>query len=153
MDPSGAEWRVVKPQRFNILLLEDSASDARLFEVALGEVAPRVSLYWVATAAEAIEALNKGGRFKDILGIDIVILDLNLPGTGGFETLELIKRDTALMTKPVVVLSSSFDPDDIRRSYQLGANTYFVKPMTLEGIQNLTRCVARYWLELAALTP
>lgn len=144
---------MVKPQRFNILLVEDNAADARLFEVALREVAPRVSLYWVATSAEAIEALKKGDRFKDVLGIDIVIVDLNMPGTDGFETVDMIKKDPGLMLKPVLVMSSSADPEDIRRSYARGANTYFIKPMTLEGIHHLARCVARYWLEMAALAP
>ena len=145
--------RVVKPQRFNILLVEDSAADARLFEMALREVAPRVSLYWVATSAEAIEALRRQDRFRDVLGIDVVIVDLNMPRTNGFETLELIKNDPGLKLKPVLVMSSSGDPEDIRRSYLLGANTYFVKPLTLEGLHHLVRCVARYWLEMAALAP
>jgi chemotaxis family two-component system response regulator Rcp1 len=143
----------VTPQHFNILLVEDSPSDARLFEMALREVAPRVSLYWVATGSEAIEALRRQDRFSDILGIDVVIVDLNMPVTDGFETLEVIKKDAVLCLKPVLVMSSSFDPEDIRRAYRLGANTYFVKPMTLEGVHHLARCVARYWLELARLPP
>lgn len=142
---------MVTPQHFNILLVEDSFTDARLFEMALREVAPRVSLYWVATGAEALEALRREDRFKDVLGIDIVIVDLNIPVTDGFEILQTIKTDAALRLKPVVVMSSSFDPLDIRRAYNLGANTYFVKPMTLEGIHDLVRCIARYWLEMAKL--
>ncbi len=143
---------MVTPQHFNILLVEDSATDARLFEVALREVAPRVSLYWVATGLEAIEALKRQDRFKDILGVDIVIVDLNMPVTDGSETLETIKKDAGLLLKPVLVMSSSFDPEDIRRAYSLGANTYFVKPMTLEGTHQLVRTITRYWLEMAELS-
>jgi CheY-like chemotaxis protein len=150
LDPEG---RTLKPQRFNILLVEDNAADARLFEMAVREFAPRISIYWVATSAEAIEALQKRDRFQDILGIDVVIVDLNMPGVSGFDTLDTIKKDPALKVKPVLVMSSSANPDDIQRSYALGANTYFVKPMTLEGLNHLARCVARYWLEMAALTP
>ncbi len=139
------------PQHFNILLVEDSFTDARLFEMALREVAPRVSLYWVATGAEALEALKRQDRFKDVLGVDIVIVDLNIPVADGFEILQTIKSDAGLRLKPVLVMSSSFDPQDIRRAYNLGANTYFVKPMTLEGIHDLVRCIARYWLEMANL--
>lgn len=138
-------------QRFNILLVDDSPSDARLFEMALREVAPRVSLYWVATGEEALEALHRSERLRGILGVDIVILDLNLPPTNGLTVLQRIKEDEKLVAQPVVVMSSSSDPDEIRRSYQLGANAYHVKPMTLEGTQELLRCIARYWLDMARL--
>lgn len=141
------------PQRFNILLIDDNASDARLFDVALREVAPRVTLYWVATAEEGIEALKREDRFKDVLGFDIVVVDLNMPLSDGFELIEKIKKDPTLMLKPVLVMSSSADPEDIRRCYRLGANSYFVKPMTLEGIHTMVRCVSRYWLDLAKLPP
>jgi CheY-like chemotaxis protein len=152
MESVDGEDGEVRPQRFNVLLVEDNAADARLFEMALREVAPRVSLFWVATGAEAIEALRRGDRFKDILGIDIVIVDLNMPGTNGFETLDTIKKDPVRMVTPVLVMSSSADPDDIRRSYAMGANTYFMKPITLEGVHHLAFTIARYWLELAALS-
>jgi CheY-like chemotaxis protein len=141
----------VTPQHFNILLVEDSSTDARLFEMALRETAPRVSLYWVATGSEAIDALKRQDRFKNILTVDVVVLDLNMPLTDGFETLSAIKKDAELAVKPVVVMSSSSNPEDIQRAYSLGANTYFVKPMTLDGTNQMTRCIARYWLEFAKL--
>jgi CheY-like chemotaxis protein len=75
-----------------------------------------------------------------------------MPGTNGFETLDTIKKDPVRMVTPVLVMSSSADPDDIRRSYAMGANTYFMKPITLEGVHHLAFTIARYWLELAALS-
>lgn len=144
---------MVTPQHFNILLVEDSSADARLFEMGLREVAPRVSLYWVATGSEALEALKRQDRFKDVLGIDVVIVDLNMPGTDGFEVLSVIKTSADLRLKPVLVMSSSANSEDIRRAYALGANTYFVKPMTLEGSQHIISNITRYWLDLAKLPP
>lgn len=141
----------MRPQHFNILLIEDSVADARLFEMAVREVAPRVSVYWVATGAEGIQALKREDRFQDVLGVDIVVLDLNMPVFDGFAILETIRKDDDLRSKPVLVLSSSSDSNDIRRSYQLNANTYFVKPMTLEGIHHLALGISRYWLDLAKL--
>lgn len=137
------------PQRFNILLVDDSEADARLFELALREVAPRVTLYWVATGDEALEAVQGGDRFKDVLGIDIVVLDLNMPKMGGFQVLEKLKASNALV--PVIVLSSSRSVNDVERAYQMGANSYLVKPMTIEGLHDLVRGISRYWLELAKL--
>lgn len=137
------------PQRFNILLVDDSEADARLFELALREVAPRVTLYWVATGDEALEAVQGGDRFKDVLGIDIVVLDLNMPKMGGFQVLEKLKASNTLV--PVIVLSSSRAVNDVERAYQMGANSYLVKPMTIEGLHDLVRGISRYWLELAKL--
>lgn len=137
------------PQRFNILLVDDSEADARLFELALREVAPRVTLYWVATGDEALEAVQGGDRFKDVLGIDIVVLDLNMPKMGGFQVLEKLKASNTLV--PVIVLSSSRSVNDVERAYQMGANSYLVKPMTIEGLHDLVRGISRYWLELAKL--
>jgi CheY-like chemotaxis protein len=140
-------------KHFNILLVDDSAGDARLFEIALREVAPRVTLYWVASGDEAIEALRRGDRFKDIAGFDVIILDLNMPGNGGFDILGRIRGDAEMRIRPVLVMSSSRDPRDVRRSYELGASSYFVKPLTLDGIQDVCQVIARYWLELAELPP
>lgn len=141
----------MESRHFNILLADDSAADARLFEIALREVAPRVSLYWVASGDEVLEALQRKERFREITGFDIVILDLNMPGNGGLEILQRIRADAELRIRPVLVMSSSRDQRDVRRSYELGASSYFVKPMTLEGIQDVCGIIARYWLELAEL--
>lgn len=138
-------------KHFNILLVDDSEADARLFQIALREVAPRVSLYWVASGEEAIEALHRTDRFRDITGFDIVILDLNMPGNSGLEILQRIRGDAETRIRPVLVMSSSQDPRDVRRSYELGASSYFVKPMTLAGIHDVCQIIARYWLELAEL--
>lgn len=137
------------PQRFNILLVDDSEADAKLFELALREVAPRVTLYWVATGDEALEAVQRGDRFKDVLGVDIIVMDLNMPKMGGFQVLEKLKESNTLI--PVIVLSSSRSVNDVERAYQMGANSYLVKPMTIEGLHDLVRGISRYWLELAKL--
>lgn len=137
-------------KRFNILLIDDSAEAANLFELALREVAPRATLYWVATGEEGLEALEKRGRFIDILGFDIVILDLNMPPTSGFDILRQI-RERNVTTKPVIVMSSSRGIPDVDLAYRLGANSYLVKPISLEGTYDIVACIVRYWLDLVAL--
>lgn len=141
------------PQRFNVLLVDDRRTEARLFEIALADVAPRVTFYWVATSDEAIEALRRTGRFKDVLGFDIVVLDLNMPGKDGFVTLERIKGDPDLALKPVLMMSSSDDLGGIEKCYRLGANSYYLKPLTIEGMRELVRSLVRCWLEFAKLPP
>jgi two-component system, chemotaxis family, response regulator Rcp1 len=138
-------------QRFNILLIDDNPADARLFEAAMREVAPRVTLYWVATGQEGKEALERRDRFQDVLGFDIVVMDLNMAPIDGFELLKGIREVPGLASIPIIVMSSSRNPDDIERAYRCGANSYIVKSVTLEGAYDAAGCIARYWLEIVAL--
>ena len=139
------------PRRFNILLVDDNRADAQLFETAMGEVAPRVTTYWVATAEEGKEALEKRDRFQDVLGFDILVTDLNMMPTDGFELLKTIRETPVLAAIPAVVMSSSRSPEDIERAYRCGATSYIVKSLTLEGAYDTAACFARYWLEVVAL--
>lgn len=75
---------IIVPQRFNVLLVDDSQAAAKLFELAMREVAPAASVYWVASGEEAIEALERRGRFIDVLGFDVVVMDMNMPRADGF---------------------------------------------------------------------
>lgn len=139
------------PQRFNILLIDDSAEAAQLFELALREGAPQAKLYWVASPEEGIEALGRTGRFVDILGIDIVVLDLNLGSSDGFDVLQRMRTDDRFAAKPVVVMSSSRVNSDVQRAYRCGANSYVVKPLSLERTFEVVAALAKYWLDIVTL--
>lgn len=137
---------------FNILLIEDSEAEAKLFESALQQVAPRVKLYWVATAKEGLEYLRRQGRFQETGPVSIVICDLNMPGMSGFDFAGQVKRDPALMPVPLIVYSGSQAPEDIYRAYSLGVNSYLTKPMTLETMLRQVELLVRYWLDSVKLT-
>jgi len=139
------------PSKFQILLIDDTESDAKLFEIALREAAPRVKLYWVGTAKEGIEYLYQEGRFRDVGPVDLVLCDLNMPATSGFEFLARIKSDPALKIVPLVIYSASSSPSDMRRCYLLGANSYIVKPMTVEMMVQQLKSLVHYWLETVSL--
>jgi CheY-like chemotaxis protein len=141
----------MSPQRFNILLIDDSPEAANLFELALKEVAPRASIYWVATTEEGLEALERRDRFKDALGFDIVILDLNIGPASGFDLLQRIRNHEGLGSQPVIVMSSSRARNDIDRAYKCGANSFIVKSITLESTYETVAALARYWLDIVAL--
>ena len=83
----------------------------------------------------------------------MILLDLHLPGRGGFATLDAIRRDVRLRTIPVIVFTASTAADDIKRCYELGANSYFAKPSTMEGYRNIIRILETYWLQKAELPP
>jgi hypothetical protein len=82
-----------------------------------------------------------------------VLLDLNLPRLHGLGVLAQIKADPDLMIIPVIVLSSSHDPDDINRSYQLHANAYIVKPRDLDGFTAMIKQVDECFLDLVTPPP
>lgn len=135
----------------DILLVEDNPADARIFETALRDASSRARTYWIASGEEALDFLEQRGRFEKIGPVKIVVLDLNLPGQGGLETLKRIKRDPNVSAIPVIVLSSTMSQAEIDLGYSLGANAFFQKPITLERYIELVRVLAQHWLDLARL--
>jgi len=141
----------MSPSKFQILLIDDSEADAKLFENALKEAAPRVKLYWVATAKEGIEYLRQENRFQDVGPVSLMVCDLNLPAMTGFEFIAQAKADQATRTIPLVVYSGSAAHEDVFRAYALGANSYMVKAMTMDAIIQQLQVLVHYWLETVEL--
>jgi len=141
----------ISPSKFQILLIDDNEADAKLFELALREAAPRVKLYWVSSAAEGVEYLQQENRFRDVGPVDLVLCDLNMPAMTGFEFVAKVKGDSALKITPLVVYSGSASRMDIRRCYLLGANSYISKPMTMGMMVQQLKALVHYWLEIASL--
>ncbi len=136
---------------FEILLVDDHASDAKLFEHAMEQAGTRARLYWVASAEEGLEFLTQEGRFAGVRRPKLVVSDLNMPGMDGFEFLSSLRQNPALAAVPVVIFSSSRAPHDILRCYRLGANSFIAKPMSLEGFVAAIGALVRYWLDIAEL--
>jgi len=136
---------------FEILLVDDHESDAKLFEHAMTQAATRAKLYWVATAEEGLDFLKQEGRFAGVGRPKLVVSDLNMPGMDGFSFLGHVRRNPALATIPVVIFSSSRAPHDVLRCYRLGANSFISKPMSLEGFVATIGTMVRYWLDIVEL--
>jgi CheY-like chemotaxis protein len=83
----------------------------------------------------------------------LVLLDLNMPGVGGLETLSAIKSDPELYVIPVIVFSSSSAPDDVRESYRARANCFVQKPIDLERSLKLLQTIETFWLDFVLLPP
>jgi CheY-like chemotaxis protein len=136
---------------FQILLIDDLPSDAKLFEHALQQIETRAKLYWVSTAEEGLEYLNRKGRFAGAGPVRLVVSDLSMPGIDGFELLAQVRKNPALAATPVVIMSSSRSPRDVLRCYRLGANSYITKPMSLETFVATIGTLVRYWLDIVQL--
>ncbi|MCE9547949.1 MAG: response regulator [Planctomycetia bacterium] len=130
-----------------ILLVEDSLSDARLAIEALkeGRIIHRLSL--VRHGTEAMEFLQQEGRFARAPRPDLVLLDLDLPGKDGREVLSEIKSDFELQHIPVVILTASRAHEDKLRGEMLHVDGYMVKPVELEKFLQLVRQLRRLWLD------
>ena len=102
----------------------------------------------------ALDYLAQRGEYQDAGSAtrpSIIMLDLNLPGTDGYEVLSEIKQDADLKTIPVIVLTTSTDPRDIEGCYQAGANSYIQKPVNLQGFIDAIERLKNYWFEIVIL--
>ncbi|MCA9247838.1 MAG: response regulator [Planctomycetales bacterium] len=143
------------PQReeVEILLVEDNPADVRLAKEALREGEIPSNLSCVSNGVEALAFLRQEGDFATAPRPDIILLDLNLPQIDGFAVLTEIKDDPDLRTIPVVVLTTSSNPDDILRAYELHASFYIKKPSDLDEFVNAMHSFDGFCLTVAQLPP
>ena len=135
----------------HVLLVEDSPGDVRLTREAFRETNGAVILHVASDGVEALEFLRREGANVDAPRPDFILLDLNLPRMDGREVLVHIKEDADLRTIPTVILTTSEADADILKSYQLNANAYLKKPVTLEAFESLVRSINDFWLTKAML--
>jgi CheY-like chemotaxis protein len=133
-----------------ILLVEDNEDDVFLMKRALKEAGVTNPLYLVEDGQEATDYLGGQGQFSDRTRYPlpaVVFLDLKLPLKSGHDVLAWIRSQKMLESLVVVVLTSSDEPTDVSKSYELGANSYLVKPPTAEQLLDLAKSFKWYWLE------
>ncbi|HYC48665.1 MAG TPA: response regulator [Burkholderiales bacterium] len=137
-------------EQIEILLVEDSPLDAELTITGLkrGKVANTVN--WVKDGQEALDYLFREGAYADREDVPprLVLLDLKMPKIDGIEVLRRIKADERTRRIPVVVMTSSEEESDVARSYDLGVNSYVVKPMDFNALAEVTRQAGFYWLAI-----
>ena len=134
-----------------ILLVDDNIGDVVLTKEALkaAEFASHVSV--VRDGIEAIEFLRHSGKFANARRPDLILLDINMPRKNGCEVLEEIRCDEDLRLIPIVILTSSEAEEDIRRSYELGANCFVTKPADLDEMVKVVQAIKHFWITIARL--
>lgn len=135
----------------NILLVEDNRMDVELTLDAFREARLMNTVHVAPNGPAALDYLFGRGQFTDREAYplpDLILLDLKLPGIDGFEVLRQIKSAPILKRLPVVILTSSKEEGDRALSYDIGANSYLVKPVSFDGFLGVVRQIEGYWLSL-----
>ncbi|MBM4134625.1 MAG: response regulator [Nitrospira sp.] len=130
-----------------ILLAEDSAQDAELTLMALGEYRVANEVVHVRDGVQALDYLYRRGAFamRDQGHPAVVLLDLKMPKVDGLDVLRAIKTDEQLKTIPVVMLTSSREETDLARCYNLGVNAYVVKPVSFRQFIQAIKDLGVFW--------
>jgi CheY-like chemotaxis protein len=135
-----------------LLLVEDSSDDVLLIRRALRKANAPVVVHVADDGVKGMQYLGGEGVYADRETHPfpaLVLLDLKLPRRSGFEVLTWLRAQPGLRRLRVVVLTSSREGPDIDRAYELGANSYLVKPVDFATLHELIADVARFWLERA----
>jgi two-component system response regulator len=138
---------------FVVLLVEDNPADARLTQEAFADARPTISLEWVRDGDDALAFLRRHPPYTEAPRPHLVLLDLNMPRKDGRATLLEIKKDPALKSLPVVVLTTSESHVDVEESYQSHANAYVTKPLDLDELVAKIGALCEFWLNGVASVP
>jgi CheY-like chemotaxis protein len=140
----------------HILLVEDNRMDIELTLDAFHEAQVSNIIHVVQSGHAALDYLMGRGQFNDRQTYPLprlILLDLKLPGSDGFEILRQIKALPRIKRLPVIILTSSKEEGDRARSYDIGANSYLVKPVSFEGFLTVVQQIDGYWLHLNVAPP
>jgi len=135
--------------RFTVLLVEDDLNDIFLVKRAFKMAQPKNVLQVVTDGQEAIHYLKGEGKYSYPPPYPLpklIVMDIKTPRRTGFEVLEWVKGNGPPLRRiPIVIVSSSDNPTDINRAYELGANAYMVKPVNFKKVEHLFESITHYW--------
>ena len=145
-----------KAMPITILMADDDADDRRLTQEALEEGRLINDVRFVDNGEELMDYLRKQGKFAPPVEAPrpgLLLRDWNMPRKDGRTVLKEIKSDRDLRQIPVVVLTTSKADEDVYKSYDLGVNSYIVKPVTFEALVDILQTLEKYWFEIVELPP
>lgn len=132
-----------------ILMVEDDSNDVLLVRRAFRKAGINTKINIVSDGEEAINYLTRKGKYKEngdrYPMPTLILLDLKLPRVNGLEVLEWLRQQPELKRLLVVVLTSSQENPDLNKAYDLGVNSYLVKPVSFDSLVNLMDCLHAYW--------
>ena len=139
-----------------ILYADDDPEDRMLAQDAWNESHLANELHFVEDGEDLMDYLHRRGKYeslKDSALPGMILLDLNMPRKDGREALAEIKSDPHLRSIPIVILTTSKAEQDIIKAYNLGVNSFIVKPVSFQGLVDMALTFSRYWFEIVELPP
>ena len=144
------------PKILLMLMAEDDEDDRMMAQEVLDESELESEIRFVENGQELFDYLRREGRYREPETSPrpgIILLDLNMPRVDGWEALGELKSTEEFRRIPIVVLTTSREEQDVARAYELGANSYIVKPATFDGLGQVMTNLCRYWLHTVKLSP
>jgi len=134
-----------------ILIVDDNQAEIEMLKEAIGEVYPQLTLLAVMSGKDCLAVLRHSGQWSNTASPDLILLDLNMPGTDGRAVLAEIKNDPDLRHLPVIILTTSRAEKDVIDSYRRYANSYVVKSLDYDALRTMVRQVLDYWLHITRI--
>jgi CheY-like chemotaxis protein len=136
-----------------VLIVEDDPDDRELLARAFRKAKVALPLRFAVDGDEAVAFLGETIAAPAQPRPVVILLDLKLPRRSGFEVLDWIKQHPILRRIPVIILTSSRESIDLERAYDLGANSYLVKPARPDELLRMIEQIHSYWLDLNEIVP
>ncbi len=137
-----------------VLVVDDDLEDQKFVKLALKKARICNDVKFLNDGEELMDYLHRRGEFSNPMDAPVpglILLDLNMPKKYGREGLREIKSDHVLKEIPVVILTTSEDDVDVHRAYEIGANSFVTKPVTMAGMVNAMSILGQYWFEIVRL--
>jgi CheY-like chemotaxis protein len=130
-----------------LLVIEDSNEDFKMLQRLMRRMEVQNPIYRCTSGDDALEFLAGAQNSGDAPRPSVILLDLNLPGMDGRSVLEQLKQDQNLKEIPIVIFTTSSNPQDITFCYRQGANGYLIKPMNVSELQKMVQAFVEFWLD------
>lgn len=136
-------------ESYDLILAEDNPSDAELIMRVLRKTGVAENILHLDDGAQLLDYVFATGIYEGRNAAEcpkLIIMDLKMPRVDGLEALRQIREQQQTKSIPVVLLTSSQEPDDVRSAYTLGVNSYVVKPMDFDNFMKIISSIGMYWL-------
>lgn len=134
-----------------IAIVDDDPADVHALKHAFKNIGDDINFVVSTSGTEFLDQLDAIAKSSDVPSPDLVFLDINMPGLTGFETLAQLRQRSRGKTIPVIIYSTTNEQTDVERAYELGANSFVVKPSSLMGLRQLATRAAAFWFQSASL--